>query len=373
MTRKTGINVRCIGHVDPHLRSIIVEFIGWMRSNYVFVHRVAIYIREQYMSKQRNENDFSASFIAPFCKDDDPFIRVNLANRQLDTENIENLRYSVLISIAHEITHYFQWIADREFSESEAEQNADQMVEQFIDERGYNLTVSKIVLQKLRVAEQLCDQAQYEHGIKVYLECLAMGCDDEMIYNQIGYYYNLYGRYHEAITFFNRAAHLSPESAVFQLNKGYSYYQMKNYHEALACFQKSISLQPCKEAHLFVAEVKATTGHLNVAIHECRKAIGLDQQYEEAYNLLGQLLCQSGEYEEAESHLRKAIALDAHYADAYYNLAVVYATTNRWHEARDLICKTIKLDEEYVETIKTEDVFKSNYSFIQLSSGSSTV
>ena len=55
-----------------------------------------------------------------------------------------------------------------------------------------------------------------------------------------------------------------------------------------------------------------------------RRALEIDSQSPEAYNLLGYVAALKGEYEEAIDHYRQAIALDDTYLEAMLNAAEVY-------------------------------------------------
>jgi tetratricopeptide (TPR) repeat protein len=55
-----------------------------------------------------------------------------------------------------------------------------------------------------------------------------------------------------------------------------------------------------------------------------RRALEIDSQSPEAYNLLGYVAALKGEYEEAVEHYRQAIALDDTYLEAMLNAAEVY-------------------------------------------------
>jgi Flp pilus assembly protein TadD len=55
-----------------------------------------------------------------------------------------------------------------------------------------------------------------------------------------------------------------------------------------------------------------------------RRALEIDSQSPEAYNLLGYVAALKGEFDEATEHYRQAIALDDTYLEAMLNAAEVY-------------------------------------------------
>src|SRR3982750_5064228 len=73
------------------------------------------------------------------------------------------------------------------------------------------------------------------------------------------------------------------------------------------------------------------SGYFSSPARTCRKAftasgraLEIDAQSPEAYNLLGYVAALQGEFEEAIEHYRQAIALDDTYLEAMLNAAEVY-------------------------------------------------
>ncbi len=86
-----------------------------------------------------------------------------------------------------------------------------------------------------------------------------------------------------------------------------------------------------------------------------RRALEIDGQSPEAYNLLGYVAALQGEFDEAIEHYRQAIALDDTYLEAMLNVAEVYIhPLGEFDEAIDLCDLALDLsenDEEVVDAL----------------------
>jgi tetratricopeptide (TPR) repeat protein len=83
-----------------------------------------------------------------------------------------------------------------------------------------------------------------------------------------------------------------------------------------------------------------------------RRALEIDSQSPEAYNLLGYVAALKGEYEEAIDHYRQAIALDDTYLEAMLNAAEVYVhPLGDFDEAINMCDQALELAETDDETV----------------------
>ena len=110
--RRTGIRLRFDQGVNPEVRDAIIAFVNWLRSIYFFPVRVPIYIKKAPYIRAMDGEMVSATFFEPFSFSDEPYIRVSTG---IYVEDIARYGHNfalqrILISVAHELTHYFQWI-----------------------------------------------------------------------------------------------------------------------------------------------------------------------------------------------------------------------------------------------------------------------
>ncbi|WP_312473351.1 DUF2750 domain-containing protein [Neobacillus sp.] len=134
MYPRSGLRKRSEKGVNENVRQACLDFAVWLRLNMDFPIRVVVYLKKDYQIKTIDTKELvSATFFAPFEKSVEPYIRVATGDfEELVSETgDENAIFAILNSMAHEITHYQQWIEDREFEEDEAENNSTKIVEDY--------------------------------------------------------------------------------------------------------------------------------------------------------------------------------------------------------------------------------------------------
>lgn len=323
---------------------------------------LTIYIRNKYISKINNKDTFLASFVAPGDKRDNPYIRIDIENHKDKNyiADINGFRESILISIAHEIVHYGQWTHDLEFCEKEAEDKSDKLVEQFIEDRGHNLTVTFKSKQLLELAESKVECGDFCEAILLYEDVISKGSRDEEIYNSIAYYYDCIEEYDKSLVYYNKALKINPKNSIAYMNKGYALYCKDKYDEAIENYNKSIDIEPIKEAYVFKAYSQEELKNYNGALESYNKAIELDDNYDIAYNRKGQLLCYMGMLNSASESCSKAISISNDYADAYYNLSVILAKMGDFNESANYLKVAISIDKVYIQYAKAEEALQEN-------------
>lgn len=111
---RKGLRFRFDKKVDPEVRRACLEFGAWLRSVYFFPIRINIYYKSQYKVKALDGEYVSATFFGPFSKSQEPYIKISTGDYQelLSEWGKDNALVSIIVSIAHELTHYFQWLND---------------------------------------------------------------------------------------------------------------------------------------------------------------------------------------------------------------------------------------------------------------------
>lgn len=133
---RSGVRLRFDNHVDPEVRRSCKEFLNWLRKQYYFPLRVPVYIKSSHTIKAIDGNSVSATFFEPYDYNVEPYIRVSTGNYAFtdDTQERDNALASILHSIAHELTHYFQWINGVKLTERGYEQQATRYARLILDE-----------------------------------------------------------------------------------------------------------------------------------------------------------------------------------------------------------------------------------------------
>jgi superkiller protein 3 len=94
----------------------------------------------------------------------------------------------------------------------------------------------------------------------------------------------------------------------------------------------------------FLGTAHIRLGEREAAKEAFRKAIQLDESYEEAYFNLGLLLANDGQNDEAEKLLRRATQLDPNYHLAHGRLGILLQEQGRYSEAVSELKRAVEID-----------------------------
>ena len=105
------------GH--PVVRRALIKFAAWLRVHFEFPIRLPVYLLVGPYVLTQSGARCSASFFAPWRRSSEPYIRIVTGDYSVlrDERGRDNALASFIISFAHEIVHYQQWIATGEVSE----------------------------------------------------------------------------------------------------------------------------------------------------------------------------------------------------------------------------------------------------------------
>lgn len=101
-------------------------------------------------------------------------------------------------------------------------------------------------------------------------------------------------------------------------------------------------------------------GKYQEAIDNCDKAIGLNQQYAEPYNIKGNCLQKLMNYAGALNSYNMSIAANVEYSPAYWNKANLLKFQGNEQEAKEFFDKAIKLKPELASYTKG-DIILTNF------------
>lgn len=131
---RSGIRICADNDVNSEVKRACKEFIKWLRSQYYFPMRVPIYLKNTKQIKAMSGEMVSATFFGPFDKKQEPYIRVSVGDYEdlLIQRGKDNALAAILHSIAHELSHYFQWIKDCNITDKQRERQATYYAEQIL-------------------------------------------------------------------------------------------------------------------------------------------------------------------------------------------------------------------------------------------------
>ena len=133
---RTGLRLVFDRTVDPEVRRACKEFASWLRKDYIFPIRLPVYIKGAKYIKARDGDLVYGTFLGPDDYALEPYIRVatgdfvNIKN----WEEKDNKLAGILSTIAHEITHYYQWINALELTPIGEERQASRYAQYILDE-----------------------------------------------------------------------------------------------------------------------------------------------------------------------------------------------------------------------------------------------
>ena len=139
-------------------------------------------------------------------------------------------------------------------------------------------------------------------------------------FDKIGNALCIMGRFHEAVTSYDKAISSKPDYADAFLNRGIALRQLNRYNDAIASYDRAIALRPgYAEAFNNRGVDLRKLQRFDEAIASFDRAIALKPDYADAFNSRGNALFDLNRLEEALASYDKAIALKSDYAEAYSN------------------------------------------------------
>jgi hypothetical protein len=133
-----GISLHFEKGIDPEFRRLCIKFASWLRQNYSFPIHANIYIKNCRTVRLMNGRFVYGSF--RFFETKPPYIRIPAQIDPQEYEECEDIEiyYSILGSLVHELTHYFQWVAGLDQSDAVSERQANhfrfRIIEQFCED-----------------------------------------------------------------------------------------------------------------------------------------------------------------------------------------------------------------------------------------------
>ena len=112
--RRGSIWLRFDPGVDPEVRRALMQFVRWLQTQYAFPVRVPVYMWAAERLLCRDGDLACGTFLGPSDPEQEPYIRLAVGDypQMLAAWGQDSALASILRSLAHELTHYFQWVRD---------------------------------------------------------------------------------------------------------------------------------------------------------------------------------------------------------------------------------------------------------------------
>lgn len=140
---RSGLRLHCDKTLDSQVKRACKEFCAWLRDNYTFPLRVNIYLKDSDRIRASDGELVYGIWYKPYDKYKEPYIKVAAGDfkKLLKERGRDNALAAYLFDIAHELTHYFQWINSlkltEEAEESQAERYRRMIVYDYAEEKEH--------------------------------------------------------------------------------------------------------------------------------------------------------------------------------------------------------------------------------------------
>jgi len=142
----------------------------------------------------------------------------------------------------------------------------------------------------------------------------------------IGRFYLKDGHYEKAVSEYQKAIGMDPQSVAAYNGIGAAYTMLEAYDEAIAAQQKALELQPdFAKAHAGIGLAYFRQNKTELALKHYRQAVTLAPQFLEAHLKIAMLLLNQKRHAEAADAYLTIISLKPDDAEAYHNLGLCYA------------------------------------------------
>ena len=172
----------------------------------------------------------------------------------------------------------------------------------------------------------------------------------------IGRFYLKDGHYEKAISEYQKAIGMDPQSVAAYNGIGVAYTMLEAYDAAIAAQQKALALQPdFPKAHAGIGLAYLRQKKTALALKHYRQAVTLDPQFLEAHLKIAMILLDQERHAEATETYLTIIALKPDDAEAYHNLGLCYAyqamgeSDTRQHSDQDLTAAALTALEKAVD------------------------
>lgn len=135
-----GLSLHFEKGIEPEFRSLCLRFAHWLRKNYSFPVHINIYIKD--CEKIRLVGGQMAYGGFRYFENRPPYIRIPARIEPDVREEYADwdIYCAILSSLVHELTHYYQWLAEPEQTDAVSERQANyfrfRIIEQFCRDCG---------------------------------------------------------------------------------------------------------------------------------------------------------------------------------------------------------------------------------------------
>ena len=227
---------------------------------------------------------------------------------------------------------------------------------------------------------ELIKQGKLQEAEATYIELIAAGTNNHIVYGNLGALCLMQGKFDEVIKLLRRALELKPNYPDAHYNLGIALEEQGDLTAAIASYKTALQLKPnypeahnnlgialqkqgdltaaiasyntalqlkpnFPDAHYNLGITLKEQGDLTAAIASYKTALQLKPDFPEAHNNLGNALREQGDLDEALINHKRALELDPKSSNAFYGIGLVQAVQGNLQDSKNSFLKSIELDE----------------------------
>ena len=135
--RINNLHLRFDKNTDAEIKRACTDFKNWLQKEYTFPVCIKIYIKNKEHIRTKDGDFVSATCFLPFEHHNLPYIKIAVGDYipSLQQHSKDCQLAGILHSIAHELTHCYQWLKHVETSEKQAVRCADYIIKKYSNTR----------------------------------------------------------------------------------------------------------------------------------------------------------------------------------------------------------------------------------------------
>jgi hypothetical protein len=120
---------------NPEVRRALIRYARWLRERYEFPIRVPVYLFPTETIVTIHGKTCAASFFAPFDRRAEPHIRIATGDYPAlkKKSGRDNALAAFIVSLNHELVHYYQWLSTGKNWEQGVDRKASRMLQHYAD------------------------------------------------------------------------------------------------------------------------------------------------------------------------------------------------------------------------------------------------
>ena len=128
--------------VPLETRIVFNNLTHWIRQRFFFPVRIPVYVKSAKRIRAKDGELCVGTFFGPYDYSQSPYIRIAAGDYEdLIREKGEiQAQIALLLTLLHELTHYYQWVNSEKLTpigeERQASQYADRLITEYLDDTG---------------------------------------------------------------------------------------------------------------------------------------------------------------------------------------------------------------------------------------------